>query len=101
MLPATRSYPLPAELRPNHCDGALHDILVLLEISPGLGLEAQHEDGLRVRCPHEPPAARETDPHAVDVDDLVPQVTEAVAHHLGDPELHAVGADHPDLGGGV
>src|SRR5690349_21551188 len=99
MLPAKR---LPAsQLRAHDRDGALDGVPVLRERLRAVRLEAQHEDGLGVRRPHEAPAVREADAHPVDVDDLVAEVTEPLAYDLGDAELDRVGAVDPDLGGRV
>src|SRR5438552_3286310 len=97
MLPAIGP-PLAAELATGRGDRLLDDPLVLGELLRRLGLEAHHQDGLRVRGAHEAPAVREADADPVDVDDVAPLGTEAVAHAVGDRELAVVGAVDADLG---
>src|SRR5436309_3168291 len=60
MLPAIGP-PLAAELATDRGDRLLDDPLVLGELLRRLGLEAQHQHGLRVRGAHQAPAVREAD----------------------------------------
>src|SRR5438067_12644620 len=99
MLPAIGP-PLAAELATDRGDRLLDDPLVLGELLRRLGLEAQHQDGLRVRGAHQAPAVREADADPVDVDDVAALSVEAAAPPVGDRELAVVGAGDAGRGRG-
>src|SRR5688500_10311030 len=74
----------------------LHVIADLGETLRRASLEAEHEDGLRVRCPDQSPGVAEEHAHTVDVDDVVRRAKMGNGT-VDDAELDLLGAVNADL----
>src|SRR5689334_6197422 len=70
---------------------------ILVELLLRRGLEAKHKSGLSIGCADQAPAIRETNPSAVDIDQ-VEMLPEIVRRLGGDREFFFVGTIDTNLG---